>query len=32
MKERALQHLASLGQPAKRFKADESVLAFLGSL
>ena len=32
MKERALQHLAPLGQPAKRFKADESVLAFLGSL
>ena len=31
-KERALQHLAPLGQSAKRFKADQSVLAFLGSL
>lgn len=32
MKERALQHLAPLGPPARRFKADQSLLAFLTSL
>ncbi|HKE86482.1 MAG TPA: tyrosine-type recombinase/integrase [Vicinamibacterales bacterium] len=31
-KERALKHLAPLGSPARRFKADESLLAFLTSL
>ena len=32
LKEQALQKLAPLGQPARRFKADQSLLAFLGSL
>jgi site-specific recombinase XerD len=32
LKERALQHVAPLGPPARRFKADRSLLAFLTSL
>ena len=32
LKERALQHLAPLGPSARRFKADQSLLAFLTSL
>ena len=32
MKERALQHLPPLGPPARRFKADKSLLGFLASL
>lgn len=32
LKEQALQKLAPLGQPARRFKADEPLLAFLATL